>query len=146
MLRFHSDDAIPELERDVARTLALILNGRMDAPEEDVQRPSWLPQDVFEQYVAAFTRTGFAAALNYYRNLDPNWRLSTERERTTIEAPSLFVTGSDDPVRLFMPAQNAEDFFDSLERHVIDGAGHWVHQEEPDRINALLLDHLSRAS
>jgi pimeloyl-ACP methyl ester carboxylesterase len=148
MLRFHSDDAIPELERDVARTLALILNGRMvDDAERDVEveRPTWLPEDVFEEYVAAFTRTGFAAALNYYRNLDANWRLSTTRSATVIEAPSLFVTGSLDPVTLFMPARHAADSFRSLEQHVVDGAGHWVQQEEPDRVNTLLLSHLERA-
>jgi pimeloyl-ACP methyl ester carboxylesterase len=25
---------------------------------------------------------------------------------------------------------------------VIEGAGHWVHQEQPDRVNELILDHL----
>jgi pimeloyl-ACP methyl ester carboxylesterase len=146
MLRFHRDDAIPELERDVARTLALILGGQVDDPGPDVavERPAWLPEDVFEQYVAAFTRTGFGAALNYYRNLDPNWRLATERQATVIDAPSLFVTGSHDPVTMFMPAQHSADFFQALDRHVIDGAGHWVQQEEPDQVNGLLLEHLAR--
>jgi pimeloyl-ACP methyl ester carboxylesterase len=148
MLRFHSDDAIPELERDPARTLALILNGRLDDPGPGVavDRPTWLPQDVFEEYVAAFGRTGFAAALNYYRNLDPNWRLAEQREAGVIEAPSLFVTGSRDPVALFMSAENAASSFRDLERHVVEAAGHWVHQQEPDQVNALLLGHLSRSA
>ena len=147
MLRFHSDDAIPGLERDPARTLSLILNGQIDDPGPDVavEPPTWLPEDVFEAYVAAFTRSGFAAALNYYRNLDPNWQLATEREAATIEVPSLFVTGSLDPVTLFMSAENAASSFRSLEQHVVEGAGHWVHQQEPDEVNALLLDHLARA-
>jgi pimeloyl-ACP methyl ester carboxylesterase len=147
MLRFHSDDVIPELERDVARTFALILNGRMvddDEPDVRVERPTWLPEDVFEEYVAAFTRTGFAAALNYYRNLDANWRLSTARATTVIEAPSLFVTGTRDPVTVFMPARHAADHFVSLEQHVVDDAGHWVQQEEPYQVNELLLSHLRR--
>jgi pimeloyl-ACP methyl ester carboxylesterase len=147
MLRFHHDDAIVVLERDVARTLALILGGLVDDPGPDVavERPAWLPADVFEQYVAAFTRTGFGAALNYYRNLDANWRLATERQVTVIDAPSLFVTGSRDPVTLFMPTQHSTDFFRALDQHVIDGAGHWVQQEEPDQVNGLLLEHLARA-
>ena len=147
MLRFHSDDAIPGLERDPARTLALILNGQIDDPGPDVavERPTWLPADVFEEYVAAFTRSGFAAALNYYRNLDPNWQLAIERGAATIAVPSLFVTGSEDPVALFMSAGNAASSFRSLEQHVVTGAGHWVHQQEPDEVNALLLDHLARA-
>jgi pimeloyl-ACP methyl ester carboxylesterase len=147
MLRFQRDDAIPVLERDVARTLALVLGGRLDDPEPDasVQRPEWLPEDVFAEYVAAFTRTGFAAALNYYRNLDANWLLSTQREVTRIEAPSLFVTGSRDPVTLFMPADDTAESFRTLEQQVVDGAGHWVQQQEPDQVNDLLLAHLARA-
>src|ERR1700712_1431730 len=45
MLRFHRDDVIPVLERDVARTLALVLGGRIDDPGPDVavDRPTWLP-------------------------------------------------------------------------------------------------------
>ncbi|WP_027860592.1 alpha/beta fold hydrolase [Marmoricola sp. URHB0036] len=148
MLRFHSDDAIPELERDPARTVALILNGRLDDPGPDVavDRPTWLPQDVFDEYVAAFRRTGFAAALNYYRNLDPNWRLAEQRGAGVIEAPSLFVTGSRDPVALFMSAENAASSFRALEQVVVEGAGHWVHQQEPDQVNGLLLGHLSRSA
>lgn len=147
MLRFHRDDVLPVLERDVAHTLALLLNGRMDAMGSDAaaKRPSWLPEDVFEEYVAAFKRTGFAAALRYYRNLDANWRLSTEQATIELEAPSLFVTGSQDLVARFMPAEPGAASFRSLDQHVVEGAGHWAHQEEPDQINALLLDHLARA-
>ncbi len=146
MLRFHRDDVLPVLERDVAHTLALLLHGRMDELGTEVAAgcPSWLPEDVFEEYVAAFTRTGFTAALRYYRNLDANWRLSTEHATTEIEAPSLFVTGSQDLVGRFMPAEPGAASFRALDLHVVDGAGHWVHQEEPDRVNALLLDHLAR--
>lgn len=147
MLRFHRDEVIPVLERDVAHTIALILDGRLDDLDADVAvaPPSWLPEEVFEEYVAAFTRTGFAAALRYYRNLDANWHLAAQQAITEIEAPSLFVTGSQDLVARFMPADRGAASFRSLDLHVVDGAGHWVHQEEPDQVNALLLDHLGRA-
>jgi len=147
MLRFHRDDVVAELDSDVARTLALVLGGTVDdpGPAVDVDPPTWLPEEVFEEYVAAFRRTGFAAALRYYRNLDANWLLATQREASSIEAPSMFVTGSRDPVTRFMPADHASQSFHRLEQHVIDGAGHWVHQEEPDQVTTLLLDHLARA-
>lgn len=147
MLRFHRDDVVPLVERDVAQTLAIVLNGRMEDLGTDVavEAPPWLPGDVFEEYVAAFSRTGFAAALRYYRNLDSNWSLASRREQTVIGSPSLFVTGSNDLVARFMSAEHASGSFRALEQHVVDGAGHWVHQEEPDRVNALLLAHLARA-
>jgi pimeloyl-ACP methyl ester carboxylesterase len=28
--------------------------------------------------------------------------------------------------------------------HLIDGAGHWVQQEQPDRVSALLIEFLQR--
>jgi pimeloyl-ACP methyl ester carboxylesterase len=31
-----------------------------------------------------------------------------------------------------------------LERHVIEGCGHWTQQERPEVVNALLLDWLER--
>ncbi len=147
MLRFHDDAVIPLLERDVAQTLALVLNERMDdlGTDIEVEPPTWLPAAVFEEYVATFTRTGFAAALRYYRNLDSNWSLASRREQTVIGSPSLFVTGSNDLVARFMSAEHASGSFRALEQHVVDGAGHWVHQEEPDQVNALLLAHLARA-
>jgi pimeloyl-ACP methyl ester carboxylesterase len=148
MLRFHRDDAVPVLERDVAHTLALILNGRLEdlGPGAGADRPTWLPEDVFDDYVAAFARTGFAAALRYYRNLDANWRLATQRDAILIEAPSMFVTGSLDPVARFMPGTQGSDAFRHLEQHLVDGAGHWVQQEAPEQVNALLLAHLAASA
>ena len=29
--------------------------------------------------------------------------------------------------------------------HLVDGAGHWVQQEQPERVGRLLLDFLARA-
>jgi pimeloyl-ACP methyl ester carboxylesterase len=30
--------------------------------------------------------------------------------------------------------------------HLVDGAGHWVQQEQPDQVNRLLLDFLKTAA
>ena len=153
MLRFHRDDIVPLLERDVATTLAMVLDGHLDDLGGDgpVNRPAWLPEEVFEEHVAAFTRAGFAAPLRYYRNLDANWELARRQAEVAeagvarIEAPSMFLTGSEDLVRRFMPAAAGEGAFADLTSYVVEGAGHWVHQEEPDQVNALLLEHLARA-
>lgn len=148
MLRFQREDAAQRLERNVERSLLRLFLGRLDspAPETVIERPSWLPAEVLRAYVEAFDRTGFTAALSYYRNLDANWELARSLTEQTIEAPAMFVTGTDDPVATFMSVEGAQGAFRSLEVHRIEGAGHWVHQEEPERVNALLLDHLERAT
>jgi len=30
--------------------------------------------------------------------------------------------------------------------HFVDGAGHWVQQEQPDRVSALIVDFLRRSA
>jgi len=52
----------------------------------------------------------------------------------------LFITGSRDPVRQFMPHQAMDGHvLDLRDVVVIEGAGHWVQQERPDEVNAALL-------
>lgn len=150
MLRFQ-ERGTPEamLERDVRRTLVALFSGRLDLDgsggPDTTDAPEWLPEDVLAAYVREFERTGFGGGLDYYRNLDANWRLAAGRERRAIEAPSLFVAGDKDPVLTFMSVDRGAGEFRRLRSHLVEGAGHWVHQEEPERVNALLLDHLRGA-
>jgi pimeloyl-ACP methyl ester carboxylesterase len=147
MLRFQSEEAPARLERDVERSLLRLFVGRLDAPATEVplERPSWLPAEVLAAYVEAFERTGFTGALSYYRNLDANWELAKTLPEQSIEVPAMFVTGTDDPVATFMSGAG-ESSFRTLDVHRIEGAGHWVHQEQPEQVNALLLAHLARAA
>jgi pimeloyl-ACP methyl ester carboxylesterase len=56
----------------------------------------------------------------------------------------MFLTGERDPVRSFMPAEAMRGWVTDLrEDVVVDGAGHWVQQEEPALVNAFLLKFLS---
>ncbi len=152
MLRFQ-EPAAPEamLERDVTRTLITALSGRFDPPSfaqdsgEAPDPPAWLPRDVLDVYVREFERTGFGGGLNYYRNIDENWRQATRRDRHVIEAPSLLITADEDPVFRFMPPERAARGFRNLRSHTIGGAGHWMHQEKPEQVNELILGHLRAA-
>ena len=56
----------------------------------------------------------------------------------------MFIAGTDDPVLGFMRRDRAAEVVTGRYREVlIDGAGHWLQQERPDRVNELLLDFLS---
>lgn len=102
--------------------------------------PRWMSEDELEVYVTTFEATGFTGGLNYYRNLDRNWAL-TEHLDGPIAQPSLFLTGAEDPVRLFMPADHLDAALTDLRGHVvIEGGGHWIQQERPDEVTAALLD------
>ncbi|NEB79160.1 alpha/beta hydrolase [Streptomyces sp. SID14478] len=113
-------------------------------PDEEFPAPAWLSERELAHYVDEFERTGFTGGLNYYRNLDRTWELTGHLAERTIDCPALFVTGSQDPVRHFMPDDKMERVLTDLRgRVVLDGAGHWVQQERPAEVDAALLDFLA---
>ena len=108
-------------------------------------RPAWLTDEALEFYVGEFERTGLTGGLNRYRNVDRDHDDLVAHDGVPLVQPSLFVGGADDPV-----VRSGRDRIADLPRtmpglagvHVLDGAGHWVQQEAPDAVNALLLEWL----
>lgn len=112
-------------------------------PSGEPPRPPWLSEDELQVFVDTFERTGFSGGLNYYRNIDRNWALTAPLDGHVITQPSLFLTGSKDAVRTFMPADNLAEILADLRAHiVVDGAGHWIQQERPEAVNEALVKFL----
>ncbi|WP_142280559.1 alpha/beta fold hydrolase [Mycobacterium saskatchewanense] len=153
-----------ELDADPARTMRRMLGGlrasgdhaaalRMVAPGPDgfIDRlpeperlPDWLSQEELDHYIAEFSRTGFTGGLNWYRNFDRNWETTAELDGVKIAVPSLFVAGTADPVLGFTRADRAAEVISGAYRQaMIDGAGHWLQQERPNEVNAILLEFLN---
>ena len=107
--------------------------------------PDWLSAADLDFYEGEFTRTGFRAPLNWYRNLDRTWHRTPELAEAKVTQPSLFVTGERDPVLRFMPGWRPilEKLTTDLRGVVmLEGCGHWTQQERPDAVNAALIDFL----
>lgn len=116
-------------------------NWEMTDPRFAAKYP-WLSDEEFDVYVAAFQRTGFTGGLNYYRNVDRNWAL-LKQFGDRIDLPSLFVTGSADPVRTFRSAHDLEKRLTDLRGHIVlEGAGHWIQHERAGEVNRALLAFL----
>jgi pimeloyl-ACP methyl ester carboxylesterase len=134
------------LARDVRRTLTTHRQWTAEWADQrgpPPQRPPWLSEDELLVYVQAFERTGFSGGLNWYRNIDRNWELTAAVSERRVDQPALFLTGERDPVRRFMPAEAMRGWVTDLrEQVVVPGAGHWVHQQEPDAVNQALLRFL----
>ncbi len=100
---------------------------------------SWLSQADFAVYADMFSRTGFRGALNWYRVADINWQLNKRYVGQSIDVPVSFIAGSNDPV-LTMSGEGALAFMaervPGLEVRIVDGAGHWVQQEQAEEVNA----------
>ena len=137
------------LSADVRRTLATreVWNAEWAARHDEPPTPPWMSVEDLQLFVDEFTRTGFTGGLNWYRNLDRSWAYLEQFEGRTIDQPALFITGSRDPVRAFMPHEamtgSVTDLRDVV---IIEGAGHWVQQERPDEVNAALLGFLGSLS
>jgi pimeloyl-ACP methyl ester carboxylesterase len=134
------------LALDVRRTLTTSRQWTADWALEDgsvPKRSPWLSEDELAVYVEAFERTGFTGGLNWYRNIDRNWKLAEPVADRHVVQPALFLTGELDPVRRFMPAEAMQGWVDDLRAEiVVPDAGHWIQQQAPAAVNAALLEFL----
>jgi pimeloyl-ACP methyl ester carboxylesterase len=107
---------------------------------------TWLPDNELQVYVEEYGRTGFQGGLNHYRSGGigaPEQQLFAGR---TIDQPSLFIAGASDWGSYQSPGalermQN-EACTDMRAVHMVDGAGHWVQQEQPEETSRLLIEFL----
>jgi pimeloyl-ACP methyl ester carboxylesterase len=81
--------------------------GFIDRLPEPGEPPDWLDNTEFDYYVAEFSRSGFAGALNWYRNFDRNWEILASPATATIAVPALVIAGTNDPTQGFTPRDRA---------------------------------------
>jgi pimeloyl-ACP methyl ester carboxylesterase len=103
----------------------------------------FLSDEEFDVYLDAFTTGGLAGPLNMYRNIDANWEATAPLAGTPIEAPTLMVTVDADPVLPASLADGMERWVPDLATAHIDHCGHWSAQEQPERVNELLIEFLA---
>lgn len=117
----------------------------LETISDDAVLPPWMSPDHFAEYVTAFTGSGFKRPLDWYRNIDRNWALTAPWQGKTIDQPSLFLVGENDPVRHYAGRHEKAlgDWLTNLRGVVeIKGAGHWIQQERPTEVNAALVSFL----
>jgi pimeloyl-ACP methyl ester carboxylesterase len=113
-----------------------------------------LPKDELRALKQTFAQPGVTrASLGYYRGLfaffSENARQTRKVLRAPLRVPTLALTGELDgamDTRLHDDLMRAEDFPAGLRVERLSGAGHFLHQERPQAVNALLLSWLHRHS
>lgn len=137
---------VMDLDRDMPATVA------PDAPTAaEIAACAWLTDAELAVYVDEYARTGFQGGLNWYRcAIDPD--CTTELQAwsgRTIKVPATFIGGRKDWGVYQTPGSLARMESTACSRylgtHLLDGAGHWVQQEQPAETTRLLLDFLTRA-
>lgn len=90
-------------------------------------------------FVSAFEESGFTGSINWYRNLDRNWRLLAEVD-PIIRQPALMIYGDRDMVQ---KSPTLADFVPNVEVVSLD-CGHWIQEELPEETNRTILRWLDR--
>ena len=109
----------------------------------DPVRPGTFGGDDIDRYVEALSRPGaLTAAINYYRALARRAPTLAKKLRRRIGAPVLVIWGQKDLFLVPELARPHPALVPNARVERLPDASHWVQQDRPERVNALLLDFL----
>ena len=96
------------------------------------------PKQVLQTYANAALRPGaLKSMINYYRAL---LRRPDSRDigDARVEVPTLMIWGEKDAALNIHCTQGTEEWVPNFTLHRFPGVSHWVQQEAPDAVNAVL--------
>ena len=136
---------------DAALGMAETVAQEMPSPAH-IAACHWLPDAELKVYSGEYARTGFQGGLQWYR-CGTDAKAGTELllySGRTIDVPSMFISGNSDWGTHQSPGafrrMQAQACTNMLACHLVEGAGHWVQQEQPGAVNRLLLEFLRAGS
>ena len=136
---------VMEKDKGMAATAASFM------PSADyIANCKWLKEAEVDVYAAEYARTGFTGALQGYRVRRGSDPKSIAEMRTfsgrSIDVPAQFIAGKSDWGIYQTPGAVDKMRESACSRmvgfHLVDGAGHWVQQEQPEQVADLLLGFL----
>ena len=138
-------DYVMERDKGMAETVAPFMPSAAE-----IAACKWLTDAAIDVYVSEYARTQFTGALQGYRvrrGSDPKTiaELRTFAGRS-IDVPSMFIAGKSDWGVYQTPGAVERMQTTACTRlvgfHLVEGAGHWVQQEQPEQVAGLLLQFL----
>lgn len=148
-----------ELDADIERTLRLFMQDQdvflqqkpatatlLEGTSTPDALPHWCTQEDLDVYVQTFAEQGFRGPLNWYRNFERNWQRTEFLAGRQVLQPTLFLIGDRDPVGVFEAhtLKRMPEWVPDLEQHNLANCGHWIQNEQAQRVNALVLEFLGR--
>jgi len=136
---------VMEKDKGMAATVAPFM-----PPADYIANCKWLTEPEVDVYATEYGRTGFTAALQGYRvRRGSNPRSIAEMHTfsgRTIDVPAQFIAGKSDWGVYQTPGAVDKMRNTACTRmvgfHLLDGAGHWAQQEQPEQVSALLVQFL----
>jgi pimeloyl-ACP methyl ester carboxylesterase len=116
--------------------------------EAEIAASKWLTDEDIDVFATEYARTGFQGALNYYRRsadakLIAELQIFSDR---TIDVPAFYIAGTGDWGAYQTPGaldvMRTKICTKMVGFHFVEGAGHWVQQEQPEEVSKLLLQFL----
>jgi pimeloyl-ACP methyl ester carboxylesterase len=136
---------------DFAKNMAETVAEEMPSAET-IAANRWLPDRELSFYSAEYARTGFQGGLQWYR-CGTSGAFSAELETycgRTIDMPSCFISGKQDWGTYQRPgayeAMQQSACTRMIGCYLVEGAGHWVQQEQPEQVSKLLLQFVKQLS
>src|ERR1700716_1861946 len=136
---------VMERDKGMAATVAPIMPSMAE-----IAACKWLTEPEVEVYATEYGRTGFTGALQGYRvrrGADPKSiaEMHTFSGRT-IDVPSMYIAGKSDWGVYQTPGavdkMQTSACTHMVGFHLLDGAGHWVQQEQPEQVSKRLVEFL----
>src|SRR5436309_9035532 len=136
---------VMEKDKGMAETVAPFMPSAAE-----IAACKWLTEDEVEVYATEYGRTGFNGALQGYRVRRGSEPKSVAEMLTfsgrTIDVPSMYIAGKSD-WGVYQTPGAVEKMQTSacthmVGFHLLDGAGHWVEQEQPEQVSKLMLAFL----
>jgi pimeloyl-ACP methyl ester carboxylesterase len=136
---------------DLAKDMAATVAEEMPSAAE-IAANKWLPDSELSLYSSEYERTGFQGGLQWYRcgtsgAFIPELQTWSGR---TIDVPSCFISGKQDWGTYQRPgvyeAMQSAACTNMIGCYLVDGAGHWVQQEQPTHVARLLLQFVKQAA
>ena len=134
---------------DLAKNMAATVAEEMPSTAE-IAANKWLPDSELAFYSAEYERNGFQGGLQWYRcgtsgAFTPELQTWSGR---TIDVRSAFISGKQDWGTYQRPG-----VYEAMQKvctgmigcHLVDGAGHWVQQEQANEVSWLLVQFLRGA-
>lgn len=134
---------IMNLNQGMAETVAAVMPSA-----EEIDANTWLPDDALQVYAEEYGRTSFQGGLNGYRMGGTTFgRAEVELYAgKTIDQPSMFISGASDWGTYQSPGaferMQERACTDMRSVHLLEGAGHWVQQEQPEAVVNLIRSFL----
>ena len=133
---------------DLDKTMPESVANYMPSPET-IEKCQWLPENELKVYTEEYSRTGFQGGLQWYRRMYSH-KLTDEMNLFVgykVVVPSMYIAGAQD-WGIYKSAGAFEKMKDSVCTNMVsvkllEGAGHWVQQEQYEKTTSLLLEFLS---